>query len=52
MHQPNPLTVVKNKLIKTVRKLEEVKVSNNISQMKKTIEQIIVDLSEEIKKLP
>lgn len=52
MRQSNPLTVIKNKLVKTVRKLEEAKDSSNTNHIKKTVEQIIIELSEEINKLP
>ena len=52
MLQPNPLTKVKNKLIKIVGRLEKAKDSSNLDSVKKSIDQIILELTEEINKLP
>ena len=52
MRQPNPLTEVKNKIIKTVSKLEKAKDDTNFGRIKKIIDQVVLELTEEINKLP
>ena len=52
MLQPNPLTEIRNRLIKTVSKLEKTKDETNFSRVKKIIDQVILELTEEINKLP
>ena len=48
----NPLTVIRNRLISIVNRLEKIQNKNEGTRVAKEINQVIVTLLEEINKLP